>query len=162
MTVWGLRSWVGFSLVAASVGALSSCGAWTSRCGAKALGRAGSVVVVLRGTWGLPGPQIEPVSPALVSNFFTTEPSGKPMLFLKKKNHWSKIPYLFVSLQHVWHFTRSDMCITKPCFSDSFISLQVPWKLGQFFPSSCHQSLVQYLIQMCPINMFCQLNYLKF
>ena len=98
MTVWGLRCCVGFSLVAASVGALSSCGAWTSRCGAKALGHAGSVVVVLRGTWGLPGPQIEPVSPALVSNFFTTEPSGKPMLFLKKKKKLLKQNSLFICI----------------------------------------------------------------
>ena len=28
--------------------------------------------------WNLPGPGIEPVSPALAGGFFTTEPSGKP------------------------------------------------------------------------------------
>ena len=28
--------------------------------------------------WDLPGPGIEPVSPALAGRFFTTEPRGKP------------------------------------------------------------------------------------
>ena len=28
--------------------------------------------------WDLPGPGIEPVTPALVGRFFTTEPPGKP------------------------------------------------------------------------------------
>ena len=30
--------------------------------------------------WDLPGPGIEPVSPALAGGFFTTEPPGKPQL----------------------------------------------------------------------------------
>ena len=30
-----------------------------------------------RGMWDLPGPGIEPKSPALASGFFTTEPPGK-------------------------------------------------------------------------------------
>ena len=44
---------------------LSSCGAWSSCSGA---------------CWDLPEPGIEPVSPALAGGFFTTEPSGKPIL----------------------------------------------------------------------------------
>ena len=28
--------------------------------------------------WTLPGPGVEPVSPALAGGFFTTEPPGKP------------------------------------------------------------------------------------
>ena len=35
---------------------------------------------LLRGTWNLLRPEIEPVSPALAGRFFTTEPPGKPML----------------------------------------------------------------------------------
>jgi len=34
----------------------------------------------------LPGPGIEPVSPALTGGFFTTEPPGKPENFLQKRN----------------------------------------------------------------------------
>ena len=28
--------------------------------------------------WDLPGPEMEPMSPALAGGFFTTEPPGKP------------------------------------------------------------------------------------
>ena len=44
---------------------LSSCGAWAQ---------------LLRGMWDLPGPGIEPVSPALAGRFLTTAPTGKPPL----------------------------------------------------------------------------------
>ena len=42
--------------------------------------RLGSCVAraLLRGTWDLPGPGIEPVSPALAGGFLTPEPPGKP------------------------------------------------------------------------------------
>ena len=33
---------------------------------------------VVGGMWDLPGPEMKPVSPALASGFFTTEPSRKP------------------------------------------------------------------------------------
>ena len=61
-----------------------------SSCQAQALGAHASIVLVgwlsfcstgaelSPGTWGLPGPGIEPVSPALACGFFTTEPPGKP------------------------------------------------------------------------------------
>ena len=51
---------------------LSSCGSWAlerSSCGAQAQ--------LLRGMWDLPGPGIEPVSPALAGGFLTTTPPGK-------------------------------------------------------------------------------------
>ena len=96
-----------------SWGANLHCGAWASHCGgfscfgARALGMRASVVVacrlsscglwvlehrlrscasraqLLRGMWDLPGPGLEPVSPALVGRFLTTAPPGKPYkLFL--------------------------------------------------------------------------------
>ena len=37
---------------------------------------------LLCSTWYLPGPGIEPMSPALAGRFFTTEPPGKPYAFL--------------------------------------------------------------------------------
>ena len=51
---------------------LSSCGSRAierrlSSCGAQ----------VLRGMWYLPGPGLEPVSPALAGRFLTTAPPGK-------------------------------------------------------------------------------------
>ena len=45
---------------------LSSCGAWAQ---------------LLHGMWDLPGPGMEPVSPALAGGFLTTEPPGKPSPF---------------------------------------------------------------------------------
>ena len=38
--------------------------------------------LVFRGMWDLPGPGIELASPALAGNFFTTEPSGKPLMVI--------------------------------------------------------------------------------
>ena len=57
---------------------LSSCGSWAlerrlSSCGARAQ--------LLRGTWDLPGPGLEPVSPALAGGFLTTAPPGKSLEF---------------------------------------------------------------------------------
>ena len=37
---------------------------------------------MLRGIWDLPGPGIEPVSPALAGGFLTTAPPGKSRFFL--------------------------------------------------------------------------------
>ena len=47
------------------------------------LSSCGSRAQSLRGTWGLPRPGLEPVSPALAGGFSTTAPPGKPrFLFL--------------------------------------------------------------------------------
>ena len=85
------------------VSAFSSCGSWASRCSGFSCCRAqapstsasvvsahrlsaalgpqssGSVVVahVPRGMWNLPGPGIEPMSPALAGRFLSTAPPGK-------------------------------------------------------------------------------------
>ena len=94
-------------------GATLHCSEWASHCsgfsccGARALGAWASVVVarglsscgsralehrlsscgtraqLLRGVWDLPGPGLEPVSPALTGGFLTTAPPGKPQ-FLKE------------------------------------------------------------------------------
>ena len=42
------------------------------------LNNCGSRAQPLRGTWDLPRPGLEPVSPALAGRFPTTEPPGKP------------------------------------------------------------------------------------
>ena len=73
---------------------LSSCGMWPqgtrasvvvacglSSCGLRALecrlSSCGTWAQVLRGMWDLPGPGLEPVSPALAGGFLTTAPPGK-------------------------------------------------------------------------------------
>ena len=42
------------------------------------LSNCGSRTQLLRGTWDLPRPGLEPVSPALAGRFSTTAPPGKP------------------------------------------------------------------------------------
>ena len=46
------------------------------------LSRCGSRAQLLRGTWDLPRPGLQPVSPALAGRFSTTEPPGKPPKFV--------------------------------------------------------------------------------
>ena len=57
---------------------LSSCGSWALEHRADTWWR--TSLVALRHV-GLPGPGIEPMSPALACKFLTTEPPGKPPPF---------------------------------------------------------------------------------
>ena len=106
------------------VGATLHCGAQASHCsgffccGARALGTWASVVVacglsscvswalehrlsscgtwaqLLCGMWDLPGPGIEPVSPALAGGFLTTVPPGKPPVLFQIEKFFCIIFYL--------------------------------------------------------------------
>ena len=38
--------------------------------------------------WDLPGPGLEPMSPALAGGFLTAVPSGKPLNFFERENVW--------------------------------------------------------------------------
>ena len=49
------------------------------RLQARRLSNCGSRVQPLRGSWDLPRPGLEPVSPALAGRFSTTAPPGKPI-----------------------------------------------------------------------------------
>ena len=79
---------------ASHCGGFSCCGAWAVRarasvvvarrlssCGLRALelrlSSFGARAQLLRGMWDLPGPGLEPVSPALAGRFLTTVPPGK-------------------------------------------------------------------------------------
>ena len=46
------------------------------------LSSCGSRAQLLRGMWDLPGPGLEPVSPALAGGLSTTAPPGKPEAFI--------------------------------------------------------------------------------
>ena len=48
------------------------------------LSNCGSRAQLSRGTWDLPRPGLEPVSPALAGRFSTTAPPGKPFFSFKK------------------------------------------------------------------------------
>ncbi|KAJ8777134.1 hypothetical protein J1605_014517 [Eschrichtius robustus] len=55
----------------------SSCG---TRAPERRLNSCGAQAELLRGMWDLPGPGLEPVSPALAGGFLTTAPPGKPWI----------------------------------------------------------------------------------
>ena len=65
-------------------GGFSCCGAWAlgtqaSVVAACGLRSCGTWAQLLRGMWDLPGPGIEPMSPALAGGFLTTVPPGKSL-----------------------------------------------------------------------------------
>ena len=51
------------------------------------LSNRGSWAQSLRGMWDLPGPGLEPVSPALAGRLPTTAPPGKPLILLSEGRH---------------------------------------------------------------------------
>ena len=53
---------------------ISSCGSWALE---HKLSSRGAQALLLHGMWDLPGPGLEPVSPALAGGFLTTVPPGK-------------------------------------------------------------------------------------
>ena len=67
---WGLLFVAEHGPWSARVLVVAACG--LSSCGARAQ--------LLRGMWDLPGPGLEPVSPALGGGFSTTVPQGKSLL----------------------------------------------------------------------------------
>ena len=87
----------------------SHCGGFYC-CGARALGTRSSVVVanglsscsawayLLCGMWDLPGPGLEPMSPALAGRFLTSAPPGKPLIVVLicifLGDSWCWVPFL--------------------------------------------------------------------
>ena len=72
----------------------SSCSAW-----AQQLWRTGLVV---RGTWDLPRPGIEPMSSALAGRFLTTVPPGKSLSCILMYNcSDSFLPYMIFSIYQI-------------------------------------------------------------
>ena len=102
--------------------AFSSCGKWgplfiavrgpliiaASLLTERRLSNCGSRAQLLRGTWDLPRPGLEPVSPALAGRLSTTAPPGKPLIW------FLGLKYLEL-LHELW---------TEIEFADSFFSRQ--------------------------------------
>ena len=97
LQLWRAGATLHCSVRASHCGGFSCCRAWASGAQASVvvacgLSRCGSWVVehrlsscgawaqLLRGMWDLPGPRLEPMSPALAGRFLTTAPPGKPPL----------------------------------------------------------------------------------
>ena len=72
------------SVRASHCGGFFCCGAWplgvrASVVVARRLSSCGSRAQLIHSKWGLPGPGLEPVSPALAGGFLTTAPPGKSL-----------------------------------------------------------------------------------
>ena len=72
--------------------------------------------------WDLPGPGLEPVSPALAGGLLTTAPPGKPQNFL--------LHVLLVGGFHVFECVRVNIAFLKTVFSNH--SLLGIWKYSLF------------------------------
>ena len=72
---------IGAQASAVAAHELTSCGSWTLGC---RLSSCGAWAQLLRRMWDLPGPGIDPMSPALAGGSLTTAPTGKPdhMVFI--------------------------------------------------------------------------------
>ena len=67
---------------------LSSCGLQALEC---RLSSCGARALLLHGMWDPPGPELEPVSPALAGRFLTTAPPGKSKSIIFKYSQTSLI-----------------------------------------------------------------------
>ena len=114
---WALGAWA--SVVVAH--GLSSCGSWALEC---RLSSCGTRAQLLRGMWDLPGPGIEPVSPALAGGYLTTALPGKS--------------------QDSRSYTSVKITLLKSLYSfRCFLTTPVPQILIRFYgkdlgPISCH------------------------
>ena len=99
--VWGPGVWA--SIVVAY--GLSSCG---SQALEHRLSTCGSWAYLLRGMWNPPRPGIEPMSPALAGRLLTTEPPGKPSLYIlnmhrrKSKKLLNKLSKIIFPTGETW------------------------------------------------------------
>ena len=89
-------------------GLLSGCSAWASHCGGLSFYRAQSLwslgfrkcstqTQLPCGTWNLPGPGMEPVSPVLAGTFLTTGPPGKSLFsYIDNNYNFNGDPNIFL------------------------------------------------------------------
>ena len=86
--------------------------------------------------WYLPGPGLEPVSPALAGRFLTTVPPGKPRIFLFKTNKQTNISSSLHCMLHLmvtcWNSHQSPMSFSLG-FCPSSLLFQVSFRLLDLF-----------------------------
>ena len=106
---------------------------WGSRALEHRVSSCGTRAQLLHGMWDLPGPGLEPVSPALAGRFLPSAPPGKPLLGILKQ-HW----FHFVDFQKAATSQRSlsMFCLPLPTsFISSLLSdsLRNPLSLSHLF-----------------------------
>ena len=80
------------------------------------LSNCGSRAQLLRGTWDLPRPGLEPVTPALAGGFSTTAPPGKPLIFIFFCNQETWVIEMWWGLLMALHCWSQSICIHSLCF----------------------------------------------
>ena len=75
---------MGFSLFWLLLLLSTGFSSYSSRALERRLNSCGTWAYLLCGVWDLPRSGVEPIFPALAGGFFTTEPPGKPHLFIRK------------------------------------------------------------------------------
>ena len=108
---------------------LSSCGSWAlghrfDDCGTQAL--------LICDIWDLPGSGIEPMSPAMVGRFFTTEPPGKPLAYVLIwiKASWSLLGTEKEKQQSDEAFQHSNTSLLRPLGMSSWLTIMYPLERG--------------------------------
>ena len=98
-------------------------GTWASVVAACGLSSCGARAYLLRSMWDLPGPELEPVSPALVGGFFTAAPPGKP----QKGNSWFPLlTFLFLNSKLCHHISSCwNQAEASSWFTLIFYSLDI-------------------------------------
>ena len=176
MAVLGLCCCPGFCLVAESEGcspvaelssdcsALSCCRAQApgcmgfSRYGSwpleRRLSSSGASALLLRSMWDLPNPGIEPMSPALAGDVFTTEPREAPCYVFKHQKEFQtpQFIYLFFILFYIFA-TPHDCRITdisllglEPMPPATEEQSPDPWTTGEFPSSSILETCFRTLL----------------
>ena len=126
---------------------LSSCASWAlehrlSSCGTRAS--------LLHGMWDLPGPGLEPMSPALAGGFLTTVPPGKSLSPVTFKTHVHlkshKHIYRLFFLNHEENVFECDPLPTNSCNGD-FVVHNTRKPRPVFHPTGARSS---WLHTFCP------------
>ena len=126
--------------VQASVVVACGLSSWGLQSLERRLSSCGAQAYLLRGMWDLPGPGLEPMSPALAGRFLTTEPPGKPFSFISKIlfDHWKKgwsFPFVSFGMFTVIQRRRESIALRGFSFFSS------TWKTSFFHLHSWLQAL---------------------
>ena len=161
---WVFISVRGLSPVAASGGhsSLRHVGFFTiatspaaeHRLQTRRLSNCGSGAQLLRGTWDLPGPGLEPVSPALAGRLSTTEPPGKPWGYYWWRNRefmcptQSKWPFRVLPRRHGSNVTYVILSSLHLCKGVSDLIFNM-WRTGILRWLVSGRARVQTQILLC-------------
>ena len=83
------------------------------------LSNCGSRAQLLRGTWDLPRPGLEPVSPALSGRFSTTAPPGKPTINTFKQFLWLTLCRKIIFSSNILVQFENHCTVFLQCFLSS-------------------------------------------